>query len=170
LLTADEFQAAGSAWGIRGPAPLDAGHLPMQLKTAAEVAEQIKVPEEQAGALLRSAQQKLLMARSKRMAPKDDKKLAAWNGLALSALVAGARLPDGVRYRAAANRVRDYLAKVLWNGTDLYRAVGGSGALGAAALEDYAFVARGLTEIGLDELDIVLIENWPFFSSMESSI
>ena len=75
--------------------------------------------------------------------PRDEKQLAAWNGLMLSALVDAVRVLDDQRYREAARRLRDFATR-LWDGRRLQRARGYGGELGSAALEDYVYVAGGL--------------------------
>jgi len=145
LLTGDEYRAAAEAWGMEGPAPTEAGYLPLRLLNADEVAARLGVERAQIRARLDSARTKLLRARAARVVPKDPKGLAAWNGLALTALVHGASLEDGGEtYRDAAQRVRDYLVGTLWNGERMARAGGAAAAVGNAVLEDYAHVATGL--------------------------
>ena len=74
----------------------------------------------------------------------DEKGLAAWNGLLLSAL-AKAHATDSTRgYHAYAKKLADYLAKRLWDGEHLVRALQGDKVLAPASLEDYALVAKGL--------------------------
>jgi hypothetical protein len=97
-------------------------------------------------ALWSSARAKLLAARAGRRLPVDDKLLAGWNGLALSALAQGAALTRQARYREAADRLARYLGEVLWDGGELRRAVSGGKAQGRSSLEDYAFVAGGLLD------------------------
>ena len=96
--------------------------------------------------LLDTARAKLLTARSTRSLLADDKGLAAWNGLMLSALAAGVKELHEPRYRRAGDRLRDYLVKVLWDGNRLHRAQGPLGPIGSAALEDYVYVAAGLAD------------------------
>jgi uncharacterized protein YyaL (SSP411 family) len=96
---------------------------------------------------LASAQMKLFNQRKRRALPVDTKVLTAWNALALSAFIQGARLlPEGQKYREAAKKVRDYLVTRLWDGESLHRALGKSGGIGKAGLEDYAYAARALSQ------------------------
>ena len=146
LLTPAELRLARLMWGMQGAPELEAGHLPRITASAAEAAGKLEISEARLRRLLASARQKLLSARAGRVLPVDHKRLAAWNGLALRALVQGAALPGGERYRDAAQRLRDYLVKRLWDGDRLWRARerGSGGELGQAGLEDYAFAAQGL--------------------------
>lgn len=82
--------------------------------------------------------------RATRSLPRDVKRLAGWNGLALSVLARAAALDDGAAYARASHELRAYLAETLWDGEQLSRASGPGGAFGTTSLQDYAFVARGL--------------------------
>lgn len=87
-----------------------------------------------------AARARLLSLRQERVLPRDGKRLAAWNGLALSTFSEAARVDGRAEDAAMAREIRDYLVGVLWSGETLARAEGG----GRAALSDYALVARGL--------------------------
>jgi len=144
ILGADELSLAQSVWGLAGAGALEAGYLPRARLSVAEASAQLGISQATAQQRFDAARQKLLAVRAKRPQPVDTKRLAAWNGLALSALAEGAQLPGGERYRSAAKGVRDYLVNTLWDGQRLLRARGKAGELGQAGLEDYAFAAEGL--------------------------
>jgi uncharacterized protein YyaL (SSP411 family) len=117
----------------------------MDLATAGE---KLGIPLEEAERTMETARRALLQARGERRLPRDDKQLAGWNGLALSALCAGALAFDDDRYRRAARELGDFLARELWDGDALHRAASAAGWMGEATLEDYAFVAAGLHDLG----------------------
>ena len=102
-------------------------------------------------ALLR---RKLLAERDKRVRPaKDDKVLAAWNGMMISALARGYQVLGNERYRAAAEKAADFvLAEMVREGVLLrtYRAAPGSPEGGTsklpAYLDDYAEMAGALDQ------------------------
>jgi uncharacterized protein YyaL (SSP411 family) len=146
LLTEDERRVAGVWYGMEGNAPFDAGFLPRRTMTAGAAARRLGMPPAQVEALWRSVRAKLLKAREARVLPADDKPLAGWNGLALSALARGAGLANGTRYREAADKLARYLATRSWDGRRLRRALKGGVAQGRPSLEDYAYVAQGLVE------------------------
>ncbi|MCK7579456.1 MAG: hypothetical protein MZV65_29565 [Chromatiales bacterium] len=104
-------------------------------------AQRLQRPSADVERQLASAEGKLRAARARRGLPRDTKVLAAWNGLALAAFAAGAQATNEPRYRQAAQSVRDVLATKLWDGRQLRRSPAG----GRAALEDYAYVAQGLS-------------------------
>lgn len=144
LLSPDERRVISAIWGLSGSPDLEHGHLPVRALSPQQAAEQLGLSRARVQALFESAQEKLRQAQRNRTLPRDDKLLAAWNGLALRALSLGARLDGGDAYRDAARGVRDYLANALWTGERLLRARAASGGLGDASLEDYAYVASGL--------------------------
>jgi uncharacterized protein YyaL (SSP411 family) len=144
ILSRDEYRLMNLLWGLEGPSSFEAGHLARVQMSLAEAAAKLQIDEALAQKRYQSAREKLLQVRARRKLPVDKKRLAAWNGLALTALVAGATLPDGKKYHEAAQGVRDYLVNVLWDGSRLLRAKGKAGELGQAGLEDYAFAAQGL--------------------------
>lgn len=162
-LSSEEYRLLELHWGLQGVASFDAGHLPRVQLPLGAAAEKLEIESVQAHQYYQSARAKLLKLRAVRHLPVDDKLLAAWNGLALTALVEGARLPGGEDYRQAAQGVRDYLVRVLWDGTRLLRARGRAGELGQSGLEDYAFAAQGLlawAELTDSDDDFQLAARW----------
>ena len=140
-LDADEYAAVRAAWQMGSGPVSEHGYLPMDTLDEAELAAQTGKSPAQARMLLLRAADKLRLVRATRLAPIDGKKLAAWNGLALSALSVGAgAAPDGP-YRKAAQALRDFIVGELWDGERLTRAPGG---LGRVTIEDYAYVAAGV--------------------------
>jgi len=86
----------------------------------------------------------LLVHRERRTLPRDDKRLAGWNALVLSAL--SAAQDAGEQYRRAGLEVRDYLHS-LWDGKRLWRMRDDKGQRRlAAGLGDYAYTALGLLQ------------------------
>ncbi len=132
------------AWRMTDAPPFDSGYLPLGGDDPSRIAAQVGLVESEVAGVLTAAREKLLMLRSGRGLPVDDKLLAGWNGLALAALADAGRLTDNERYRSAAEQVRDYITDTLWDGQALRRAVSGQRAIGRAAVEDYAYVADGL--------------------------
>ena len=94
-----------------------------------------------------AARAKLLDLRAKRPQPaRDDKALAAWNGLAIGAFADGARwLPGGDRYLARATHAADAIvAGLLRSDGRLGRSWKDGRSTGEGVLEDYAHLADGL--------------------------
>ena len=101
-------------------------------------------------ATLQQAKSKLLEIRSKRPRPLlDDKILASWNGLMISAFAKGAQALNEPRYGAAARSAADFLKRNLWDESRrvLRRRYRGGEAAVDAFLDDYAFCGLGLLDL-----------------------
>jgi uncharacterized protein YyaL (SSP411 family) len=146
ILTADERAAYRLAWGMQDAPPFEAGYLPIVGLSAAQISERLQHPLATIEKTLNSAAAKLLAARARRGLPRDTKRIAAWNGLALAAFSEAARLTGKESYRTTARAVRDYLMNNLWDGESLRRSRADGKIVGKVALEDYAYVALGLLE------------------------
>jgi len=105
-------------------------------------------PDEAEWRALAPARERLRLLRQERPHPlRDDKVLAAWNGLALSALAVGGRTLGEPRYLAAAGRAAGFLLSALRPEGRLRRSWN-AGRLGPPAfLEDHAFVCAGLLDL-----------------------
>jgi hypothetical protein len=148
LLTDQEYAAVQAAWLGGAPADSEYGYLPRWQSSREELAKTLGWPVGKLDSTLASARDKMLAARSKRELLPDDKVLAAWNGLALSALARAYSVTGDKNYAAHAERLASYLTGQLWDGRQLLRARNGEEALGEASLEDYALVAQGLWDWG----------------------
>ena len=89
---------------------------------------------------------RLLEVRAQRPQPaRDDKVVAAWNGLAIAALAEAGVLLDRPDYVAAAEASADLLRDLHWfEGRLLRTSIDGRAGRNAGVLEDYADVAEGL--------------------------
>ena len=146
LLTPVEREVYRLHAGMIDAAPFESGYLPLRTLPAAEIAARRKQDPANVEKQITSAVDKLRAARARRVLPRDTKELAAWNGLALVAFAEAAQATNDTRYREAAQAVRDFLAKELWDGKTLVRSRAHGKASGKVALEDYAYVTLGLTE------------------------
>jgi uncharacterized protein YyaL (SSP411 family) len=95
------------------------------------------------------ARRRLLEARAEREQPlRDDKALAAWNGLALAALAEAGRRLERSDYLEAAERLAAFLLGALSSPDGgLYRSARDGRATIPGYLDDYAAVAAGLLEL-----------------------
>jgi uncharacterized protein YyaL (SSP411 family) len=96
--------------------------------------------------LLERARQALMAGRERRVRPgRDDKQLAAWNGMALGALALGSGVLGDMRFHDAGRAcVRFIRARLLRDDGRLWRTARGEAAHTPAFAEDYAHVADGL--------------------------
>ena len=145
-LDSDELAFARERWRLQGDSVTEGGWLPVDETGVGDLARKHGTAVDRLQTMEKRVREKLRIARSARNHPRDDKQLAAWNGLMLSALVEGVRVLHDQRYREAAQRLRDFLVTRLLNGKRLLRARGSGGELGSAALEDYVYVASGLRD------------------------
>ena len=107
-------------------------------------------PDEAITQKLAPARAKLAEARKHRVPPlRDEKILAAWNGLAISAFAVAGRALGEHRYLQAAERAADFLCRCMRDaGTGRLARSFCAGLLGGAAfLDDYAFAAAGLLDV-----------------------
>ncbi|MGC9193870.1 MAG: thioredoxin domain-containing protein [Syntrophobacteraceae bacterium] len=99
--------------------------------------------------LLEALRLRLFNAREKRVHPfKDDKIVAAWNGLMIAALARGAQALGENLYAQAAQRAAHFLLSRMRNDNGrFYRRYRGNEAAVAAYADDYAFFIWGLIEL-----------------------
>ena len=112
------------------------------------------------GELGDAERQRLFELREQRPKPlRDDKAIAAWNGLALAALAEAGRRFARRDYVDAARELADFLLGPLSaDGGRLHRTFRAGQAKGTGYLEDYADVAHGLTELHVATGDLRWLE------------
>jgi uncharacterized protein len=100
------------------------------------------------GVIPDDARAKLLAARNERPQPaRDDKALAAWNGLALAAFAEAGRRLDRPDYLDVARTLADFLLGPLSEDGRMLRSFRDGTAKIDGYLEDYSCVANGLVEL-----------------------
>ena len=144
LLNKSEYKFVTLFWHVQGVSELEDGHHLIEAMDISDVAKMMKISKDKANDLHQSVTAKLLQARSNRVVPEDDKLLAAWNGLALSAFSKAAKQFNDKRYYKAANNIKEYIYKNLWRNQELVTAVKNNKILAKAGLEDYAYVMQGM--------------------------
>ncbi|GAB4483206.1 MAG: thioredoxin domain-containing protein [Thermodesulfovibrionales bacterium] len=128
--------------------------------TIAETAAQAGVEEEEAARIVASGLEKLALAREKRVRPaRDDKVLADWNGLMISAFARAARALDDKVYLAAARRAAHFVLSTMRaaDGRILHRYRDGEAAI-PGHLDDYAFLTAGLLDLYEASADVSLLQ------------
>ncbi len=120
-------------------------HAPRDLDT---VARFHRLSPEQLGERLAAARQVLLGVRARRTAPhRDEKILAEWNGMMISALARGGAALDQPRWIKAAARAAEFVLARQWSGGRLRRSYRDGRTQDVAFLTDYAFMIEGLIEL-----------------------
>ncbi|PYJ45131.1 MAG: thioredoxin domain-containing protein [Verrucomicrobia bacterium] len=118
--------------------------------TIAQTAEHLKKNEKEIGESLAQSREKLFPIRAKRPRPHlDDKIIAAWNGLMISAFARAAQVLDDPRYLEIATRGAKFLRANLYEEKSklLYRNYRGGRSDIEGFADDYAFVIQGLLDL-----------------------
>ena len=147
LWTAEELENAlgGEAelfWSVYGLAPMPEGEEGvLYVKTS--------LAEAELRAQMVPVRQRVLAARAERLYPLlDDKVLAAWNGMMIEAYARGFAVLGDPAYRRAAERAADFaLQNLRREDGGLWRVHRLGISRQEAYLDDYAFLARGLTAL-----------------------
>ncbi len=108
----------------------------------------VKQPDEDRWEALAGARAALYAARERRPHPlRDDKVLAAWNGLMISALATGGRVLGEPRYVGAAASAARFVLERMRPGGRLARSWLAGAPGPAAFLQDHAFLTQGLLDL-----------------------
>jgi uncharacterized protein YyaL (SSP411 family) len=98
--------------------------------------------------ILTNARSKVFEARAKRVRPhRDDKVIAAWNGLMISSLACGGAMLGEEKYTQAAERSAEFILGTLHGNGRLARYYRGGQTIEKAFLDDYAFTVMGLVDL-----------------------
>jgi uncharacterized protein YyaL (SSP411 family) len=126
-----------------------------QAHTVEETALLFKARTEEARAILKSACAKLMEVRGARPRPHlDDKILAAWNGLMISAFAKGAQALDEPRYADAARGAANFVRRRMWDeGRGMLLRRYREDAAIDAFLDDYAFVCLAMLDLYETDFD-----------------
>jgi uncharacterized protein YyaL (SSP411 family) len=134
--------AADGAWaaqllGVTGPGTFERGFSTLQLRVDPDDADRWA-----------TVRDKLLTARAARTRPaRDDKIVASWNGLAISALAEAGVLLDEPDFTAAAVAAAELLTEVHVAGTFVRTSRDGVAGSNAAVLEDHGSVAEAFLSV-----------------------
>ena len=135
------------AYGIADPGPFEHGASVLHRFDAPPGPDPESLDRARAG-LMDQARAALRAHRDTRVRPgKDDKVLAAWNGLALTALARGFQVLGDPRYLEAATGLAVFLRREMAPAGALARSWRRGQVGGPGFLEDYAAVAAGLVDL-----------------------
>ncbi|MGE3180371.1 MAG: thioredoxin domain-containing protein [Phycisphaerae bacterium] len=113
-----------------------------------QIAKQLNASVDDLEKRLHKSREKLLEAREKRVPPGlDDKILAEWNGMMISALARGGAVFNEQKYIDAARRAADFVLTNQYVEGRLLRAYRDGRKLDTAFLTDYANMIEGLIEL-----------------------
>ena len=125
--------------------------------TIAETAKHFGKTEGEIRKLLTQGREKLFSIRARRPRPHlDDKIIAAWNGLMISAYARGAQVLDEPRYLEIATRAAKFLRTNLYEEKSklLYRNYRGGRSDIEGFADDYAFMIQGLLDLYEASFDV----------------
>jgi uncharacterized protein YyaL (SSP411 family) len=123
----------------------------------AETAKHFKKSEDEVRQLLIRSREKLLSIRNKRPRPHlDDKIIAAWNGLMISAYARGAQVLDEPRYLESGIRAAKFVRANLYDEKSklLFRNYREGRSQIEGFADDYAFVIQGLLDLYEASFDV----------------
>ncbi|HVS19685.1 MAG TPA: thioredoxin domain-containing protein, partial [Planctomycetota bacterium] len=152
---------AAAWWGVSDEGNFEHGTSALwRERDADELASELKTSRAELESSMEQARAKLLQARARRVAPAtDDKVLAAWNGLAISALAQAAQVLSEPRYLDAAREAaRCVLGPMRQPDGRLFATARHGRARHQACLDDYAFVVGGLLDLYETDFDARWIE------------
>ncbi len=123
--------------------------------TIADTAKHFAKSEDQIRQSLTRSREKLLAIRNERPRPHlDDKIIASWNGLMISAFARASQVLNDSRYLESAERAAKFVRSNLWDGSQLSRSYREGRGDVAGFADDYAFVIQGLLDLYEASFDV----------------
>ncbi len=117
-------------------------------QTTEVLAKQFKKDREYIESFLAQARSELLAHRSKRIRPhRDDKVIAGWNGLMISALAYGGAVLNEKKYISAAEKAAAFVLTALRHNGRLMRYYRNGKVIQSGFLDDYAFMIMALLDL-----------------------
>jgi len=149
VLGPQEAGLFGNVYGVAPGGNFDGGRSVLHLeRTPAQIAAELRTEEGELRLRMASARTRLLRARERRVRPgRDDKILADWNGLTISALAYGGRVLDEARYVQAAERAARLVLGTMTRDGRLLHSYTDGRARHPAYLTDYAFLVAALLDL-----------------------
>lgn len=148
LLSAEEYAVAAPYYGLERPPNFE--HHAWNLRVSRplnEIAQSLRLDQQQATALLASAQAKLFAAREQRVRPgRDEKILGSWNGLMIAGMAKAARIFNRKDWSTSAQRALDFVRGTLWQDGKLYATHKDGKTHLNAYLDDHAFLLDAALE------------------------
>jgi len=136
LLSADEYLAVSSHYGLDRPPNFENKHWHLRIAAPFQNEDHLKL-----------ARNKLFAAREKRIRPgRDEKVLVSWNALAMRGMVRAGRVFGRPEWLASARRALGFIRARMWRDGRLLATAKDGRAHLAAYLDDYAFLLAALLE------------------------
>jgi uncharacterized protein YyaL (SSP411 family) len=140
------------AWfGVAERGQVDGRSVLQTPATFEEAARKLRMSVRELRDRIEAARKDLYRARSTRPPPsRDEKVVAAWNGLAISAFARASQVLGEPRFASRAVRAAELLVRDMKTGGHLLRSWKGRVAGKPGTLDDHAFVAQGLLDLAPD--------------------
>ncbi|MHC4702216.1 MAG: thioredoxin domain-containing protein [Planctomycetota bacterium] len=151
VLDKDQAKLFNTYYGVTKTGNFEKGRTILNVTASVEqLEEEFEKDLDTIVAMLSDARAKLFAQREKRIRPhRDDKVIAAWNGLMISSLAYGGAVLDDKKYTDAAERSAKFILNTLHKDGRLMRYYRDGQVTGKGFLDDYAFLTLGL--LGLYE-------------------
>ena len=144
----DGAKLAMRYWGVTERGNFEGKNILHVQRAPETVAAEFEISPEELRERIVEVRSKLFAAREERVRPgRDEKVLAAWNGLMLRSFALAARVTGREDYREAAEKNAGFLLEKLLDGGRLRRSYKDGRARFNGYLEDYAMVADGLVAL-----------------------
>ena len=141
ILSPEQADLVAEFYGLEPGGNWEGSNILHQVQSLEALSTRLREPVESLSARLNEARRAMLSVRAKRVRPSlDDKVLASWNGLMLTALSEAAFVLDAPQFWAAARRNGEFLAREMIRGGRLMRTWKSGRSKLAGYLEDYAHV------------------------------
>ncbi len=148
VLDPEDAKLAARYWDVTERGNFEGKNILHVPRPPEAVAAEFDLAPEELWARIAEIREKLFEAREGRVRPgRDEKVLAAWNGLMLRSFALAARVTGREDYRAAAVKNATFLLAKLKEDGRLYRSYKDGRARFNGYLEDYAMVADGLVAL-----------------------
>jgi uncharacterized protein len=148
ILGAERGKLAALYFGIESPGNFEGRSVPHRRKSLKELAGELKLTEETLRATLEEARGLLYEARSRRPLPlRDEKILASWNGLAISAFARGGLVLREASFTEQARRAAGFMLEEMAAAGRLAHSYQEGEAKGEGFLDDYAFFIAALIDL-----------------------
>ena len=110
ILGEESGELACAFWDITEHGNFEGNNIPNRPRSDDDVAAQFRITPEEIRKTLRTAREKLLVVRSKRVRPLlDDKVLTSWNALMISAFAKASRVFNDPEFEKMATRAADFI-------------------------------------------------------------
>ena len=148
ILGKERGEIVAACYGVTRGGNFEGRSILHREKTATQLADELKLAEDELGKILADARELLYQARKSRPLPlRDEKILTSWNGLAISAFARAGLVLDDREAVNTAKKTSTFLLRSMMNEGRLFHSYQEGEAKGEAFLDDYAFFIAGLIDL-----------------------